>query len=499
MAKAKQDALKADDGAIIPRIKQTEQGFNGLKTSNKQIVEEAQRVFRYPAFIYTVREMRNNPTVGAALNVYYSFMMQHDWCLKAPTGSSDIEIERAKIAETMMHDMNIPWKDFISSVISFLEYGFCVHEVIPYRRLYRNGSKWNDGLVGVKKLAFRNQETISGWEYDDYGVELLKIYQDPRHLEHGYLYAQRLNAQGKIEMDADRCLLIKTGANKGNPEGNSILKNIYLAYKQLTLLQEHQIIGVAKEMQGMLKIGIPPNYLDPNGSDLEKSTALAFQKLIDKANNGELSGLLVPQQTDPETKAPMFSYEFMDSKGIVRHNVESIIRGYQQDILTALSVDVLRLGADGTGSFSLAESKTSILTMAVDSRMREIQSALNSQLVRKIYEWNGWNTDNLPTFEYSKDEDLDMDSFGQFIQRTFSVGAVELDRDVMNKIRKVLGVEPLPEDEPVNKDALSTSMAGTSSSASKGMAVGTNGTGTSKIGGDGSNKDSSTSNNSNSA
>lgn len=497
MAKAKKDALKPDAGAIIPRFKQTEQGFSGLKISNKQIMEEAQQAFRYPAFIRTVREMRNNPTVGAALNVYYFFMMQHDWKVKPPIGASAKEIERAKLVETMMHDMEMSWEDFIRSVLPVLEYGFDVHEIVPYRRMQRNGSKWTDGLVGIRKLAYRSQETISGWEFTPDGAKLLKIYQDPKFLENSGLYATKLNQDGKIEMDADKCLLFTTGTTRGNPEGNSILKNIYLAYKQLTLLQEHQVIGVGKEVQGMLKIGIPPNYLSPNATEDEKATAASFQKIIDKANTGELAGLLVPIINDPETKLPMFSYEFMDSKGIVRYDVESIIKGYQQDILTALSVDVLRLGADGSGSFSLAESKTSILTLAVDSRMKEIRNVLNTVLMRKIYEWNGWETTNLPTFEYSKEEDLDLDSLSAAIQRFAAVGMMEITRKNLNVVAKAIGGDVKPEDEPVDKEILSTSMTGKESKSGSGMEVGTSGDGTAKIGGDSSKKDNSTANKAN--
>lgn len=495
--KAKIDAIKPDEGVIVPRSSSAEQGFNGLRIANKKILEESQRAFRYPDLLFTIREMRNNPTVGAALNVYRFMMLSHKWSVKPQVGASETDIERARIIGTMMQDMEGTWEEFIGSVIPYLEYGFAINEIVPYRRLARNGSKYNDGVVGIKKLATRCQETIYGWEFSPDGSELLKIWQDPKFLENQHLYVSKMNSQGRIEMDRDKCLIFSASSTKGNPEGNSIFKNIYLAHKQMTLLQENQLIGVGKEMQGMLLIGIPPEYLSAAGSDDQKATALGFQKIIDNHNQGTQKGMLVPLRNDPETNQPMFKYEFLESKGVSKYDTESIIRGYQQDILTALSVDVLRLGADGSGSFSLAESKTSILTLAVSHRMREIQSVLNSHLMKYLFKLNGWNTENLPTFEFAQEEDLDLDSFSAAIQRIFAVGAIELDREVMNIVRKSIGATPRPDDEPVDKGNLSTVISQVESSAGQGMAVGTSGNGTAKINGKGSSKDTSTSNKAN--
>jgi hypothetical protein len=53
------------------------------------------------------------------------------------------------------------------------------------RRLKKNGSKFNDGLVGIKKLAPRSQETIRGWVFSDDGADLIKVEQSLQQLENG--------------------------------------------------------------------------------------------------------------------------------------------------------------------------------------------------------------------------------------------------------------------------------------------------------------------------
>lgn len=498
-AEGAEASLAPDEGQTIPRISLGEQGFIGLRTSNKRILEETQSAFRYPAFISTISEMRNNPTVGAAMNVYRMMISRVQWDVADPVGATEVDKARAAAVRTMMHDMEgQSWSGFIESVIPYLEYGFSIHEKVLRRRLRRNGSKYNDGLVGIRKIAPRSQDTISGWVFSDDGAELLKVEQDIAMLENAYKFVGKKNLAGKIEIDRNKFLLFSASANKGNPEGNSIYKNIFLAFKQLTLLQDQELLGIAKDIQGILKITIPPRYLDPNASPEDKAAVEGFQKLIDNYNAGTQRGLLVPGMVDPESKLPLFTYDLMESKGAARYDTEDVIKRLQSDILSALSCDVLKMGADGTGSFSLASAKTSILSLAIDYRLREIAEVLNADLMRCIYEMNGWSTEVLPKFVYADIEEIDLETYSKAIQRIFSVSAVEVTRPVLNKVLEVLKVPKVADDEPVNADLLPANMSGQESNGGAGMAVGTTGTGTAKNGTGGSGN-ASDSNNDNSA
>lgn len=484
-------ALKPDADSTIPRISLGEQGFIGLTVRNKKILEETNAAFRYPNFIRTVNEIRHNTTVGAAMNVYRMMISRVKWDVEPPVGATDKDKARVTIIRTMMHDMEHSWASFIESVVPYLEYGFAINEKVFRRRLKRNGSKFNDGLVGLRKLPTRSQDTIVGWRFTEDGADLIGVEQTLQNLENSYRFANRTNDNGKIDIDRNKFLLFSASANKGNPEGNSIYKNIYLAYKRLELLQDQELLGIAKDVQGILKIEIPPKYLDPNGSPEDRQVAAAFQTIIDNYNAGTQRGLLVPRIIDPESKLPMFDYALMESKGGAKYDTESVIRRLQSDILSALNVDILKLGAEGTGSFSLAESKSSVLALAIDYRLREIQEVLNTDLMRTLYEMNGWSCENLPSFVYADIEEVDLESFSKAVQRIFSTSAIEVDRQVMNRVRESIGVPPKPDDEDVDVDNLPANLVGVSSRAGDGMKSPTgNGTSTNPFG----SEDSSTNN-----
>lgn len=493
VAKAATNALEADEGAVIPRLKLGEQGFVGLNTRSGQIFAEANAAFRYPQFIKTVNEMRHNPTAGSAMNVYRMMISRVNWKIESDKNATEVDKQRAETFQTMMGDMEHSWRSFIEEVVPYLEYGFGIHEKVLRRRLKRNGSKFNDGLIGIKKLAPRNQDTIERWVFSEDGADLVGVEQSIRNLENSARYANLQNNHGLISIDRNKFLLFTASGNKGNPQGNSIYKAIYLAYKQLTLLQEQELIALSKDVQGILKIGLHPKYLDPNASAADLAVVAGFQAIIDNYNNGTQRGLLVPILRDSDNN-DMFTYDLMEAKGTAKYNLEEIIKRLQTDILSALSVDVLKLGADGGGSFSLADAKTSVLALAIDYRLREIAEVLNNDLVPMIYAANGWSLENLPKFVYEDIEDINLESAGKFIQQVWSSGAIEADRTAMNRVRTIFGIPELDDETPVDKDKLPANM-GMDNSGGQGMAPGTNGNGTSKNSSGA--KDSSTANNNN--
>lgn len=487
--------LTADSDATIPRIRLGEQGFVGLRVSNKQIMEEANRAFRYPQFFKTVNEMRNNPTVAAAFNVYRMLISRVKWTVEAPANATAEQKARAKFVQQCMYDMEGSWGSFISETLTYLEYGFSISEKVFRRRLRNNGSKFNDGLVGLRKLAPRSQDTISKWYFSQDGRELQAIGQSLINLENGYRYQNlTANDDGVIRIERNKFLLFSADATKGNPQGRSLLKPIYLAYKRLELLQDQELLGIAKDLAGIPLIEIPPKYMDANASAEDKAVFEMCKKIVDNLANGEQRGLVFPKMADPETKLEMFSVKLLERKG-ASINLDNVIKRYQSDLLCALSVDVIKMGQGEGGSFSLADSKTNMLTLALSHRLNEIAEVLNTDLVPQLFTLNGWIDEELPKFKAGDIEEVSMEEFSKLIQRVASVGLLEKDRPLLNRIREVGGIPLKPEDAPVDDENLT----GAESKSGKGMEVGRSGNGTSRIGGKGSKQDGSSNNSENSA
>jgi hypothetical protein len=459
-----ENARQPDAGAVVPRIKLSETGFVGLKTTNGYIIEEPNRAFRYPAMLKVVDEMRLCPSVATALSAYRLLMSSAEWEVEAPIGATQQQIERAKFIKECMHDMEHSWQSTVGSWFDYLEYGSHVSEKVFRRRLRKNGSKFDDGLVGLKKLAPRSRSSIQRWSFSDDGRELLGVEQTLRYMDKSYLYQDQLDDRGLIYIPREKFLLFTCDGSINNPEGSSILKAIYLAYKQLTLLQDQELLSVAKNIQGILKITAPPRYFDLNASADDKAVLEGYKAIINNYNNGTQRGLLVPALVDGETKQHMFTYDLMESKG-QPIDIGPIIKRLQGDILTALSCDSLKMGSDSSGSFSKQDSTTNILTLAVSYRLKEIADVLNSDLVPTLYALNGWTDTELPKIKSKDISSVSMDEFGKLIQRAASVGMMPVTRATVNRVLEVAGMEQEPSDKEIDP----TEMSGYESKSGKGM------------------------------
>ncbi len=446
--------LTQDDSATIPRIAMTEKGYTGLRRSGKQIIEESNREFQFPNFLKIVDEMSNNPTVATPLNIYNMMLGRVSWSVQPPTKATEQQKERAKFVESCMYDMEHSWGSFISEVLPYLKYGFGVHEIVPRRRLLRNGSKFNDGLVGLRKLPARSQSTISGWLYSEDGRTLEYVRQSLANSTTAPNYMQLTKNGTEIDLPRSKLLLFRCDATRDNPEGRSILKGCYLAYKQLEIVQDQELMGLARDCQGIPVMGIHPKFMSPDASDQDKQVYNSFLTMVDNLAHGSLKSAVVPLMYDPETKLPAFTLELLESKGSSKFDTSKIITRLQNDILTALSCDVVRLGGNSGDSFSIAEAKTNLLSLSLSYRLKEIAEVLNTELIPFLYKANGWSDTELPQFVFGDFDEVSLEVFSKALQRLKAVNLIETDRSILNAVRKSIGVPERPDDEPPDLEAL---------------------------------------------
>ena len=446
--------LSPDEGAVVPRLKLSESGTTGLLVSNKKILEEANRLFQYPQFIKVVNEMRNDATVASCLLAYKTMLGRVEWDVQPPIGASKKQKERAEFIKTCMRDMEHSWSSFITEVSSYLEYGFAIHEKVFRRRLRSNGSLFDDGLIGWRKLSPRSQATISDWVFSDDGRNLLSVEQDLSGLNSRAKLTLLSNGISKISIPRAKFLLFSCDSTRENPEGRSLLKGAYVAYKKLNLLQDQMMIGVARDLGGVPLFGVPPRYLDPNASDEDKAVANTFKQIGENLNTGAQGSVVIPLMYDPETKQPVFKMDLLESKGGKAYDVPAICKQLQDDIAAALSCSILRLTGNSPDNYSIGTGKTNLMALHLAYRLKEIADVINNDLIPQTFALNGWTDTELPKITFGDFDRPAMEEFSKMLQRVASVGMVEFDRDVANMVRDYIGVPVKDPSEPIDKEAL---------------------------------------------
>ena len=178
-----------------------------------------------------------------------------------------------------------------------------------------------------------------------------------------------------------------------------------------------------------------------------------YQKMMERAHQAKQSGFILPMLTDQDGNK-MFDFEIKNISGIKSFDIEKIIERLTREIQVGLFADVLSMGGEGGGSFSLAESKTSFLDMAVKSRLSEIKDQLNHQLIKTLFEQNQWSTEVLPYFDYELPDSESLDIKSKAWQRIKAVGLIPVVPEVINQVMKDMGVDYQVPDDITTEDLM---------------------------------------------
>lgn len=460
------------DKAAVPRMRMSEIGTVGLKQYAGHITEEARRELRFPQACKTFQIMSQDETIYSALSLFEMMVSRVEWKVDLGIEPDAAKKARGKFLEEVMHDMEHSWRQFIQEVTSSFTYGFSVHEKVYRVRTRANGSDYDDGKVGIRCLPVRSQDTIDRWIFSDDGRELVGVQQSLAQVfDGGERYKTLMNGDGIIEIPRKKFLLFRVDAKRDNPEGHSPLKAAYHAWKYRTIIEEQEAIGVTRDMNGMPTLYLPPRYLSEDASPNEKAIRAYYERVIRNIQMNEQSGLILPQQYDPESRQPLFKFELMSTQGGKMYDTDAIIKRWDNKILMALFADMLKMGQDQVGSYSLAGAKTNIMAMAIEARLQEIQDVLNNDLIPQLFALNKDFTPrkDLPKLQYGDLDEVDLDEFSKAVQRIGSVGGLERDREVMNKMREALKINPRPDDAPVKEDEI---MGGQSQAGGAGVGNG---------------------------
>lgn len=469
------DTAKKSDLPTPKRV--GESGYLGIKNLGGYIQEEAVRELRFPYNIKTFTDMVHDPVIYGALTTIKSFIKNLDWRVEAPHGASEEDKKRAELIEGMMEDMDRPWDEIIQEAFTSNIYGFSVLEkVFKRRRGYKKNraksSYYDDSLFGWSKLAPRSQDTIDKFIFSEDNRELLAIRQNLGLVPN----TMKEYKSTEVIIPRDSFLLFRTDPIRDNPDGNSPLKGAYYAWKFKVAAEEIQAVGFSRDLRGLPVFGVPAEYLSEDATQDQKEYVESTKRIIRNLNVNEEAGIVKPILYDDAGK-DMFTFELTNLDGGSDSSIGQAIDRYENKMLMAFMADVLKMGQDNTGSFALADSKSNLLSVGIDARLSEIADVFNKDLIPHTYRLNGWEMKNMPRVVYSDIEDFSLEELSKYIQRVVSVGAVEMDKNLSDKLRERIKLKPALPTEALDQDLTGNS----ESRAGDGMK--TAGEGTSKGGG----------------
>lgn len=423
-----------------------EMGSFGFPVFSGVPQEEIRRELNFPNSINTFREMQLHSAVAASLKLPELLISKADYKFKPPKNANKREIKQTEIIQDMFDDMqdgSLP--EFLISASTALAYGFCITEKVYRKRTRANGSKYNDGLIGIKKLAFRNQSTITKFLFSDDGNELIGCVQN---LSATNDFFGRLAKKGnEIKLPREKFMLFRTGQHNGNPVGKSPLINAYTAWRFLTELEKIEAQGVSKDLQGLPILSIPAQYMSSDATPAQKAIYEYYMRAMNNMQQGIQSGMILPSAVDPETRQQMFKLELLSSEGKKNFDTTDIKKYYRDAIHIALFADLLILGTSNTGSYNLASTKQTLIGAFVEQFLTMVASVINKELIQQLYQLNGWDVSRCCTIDFDSTADVSLEELSSFVQRTGATGYLTKDLDVVNTLRSAIGLDALSEND----------------------------------------------------
>lgn len=399
-------------------------GRIGQRRYGGVIYEEFLPELRGKRGIEVYREMsENDDVIGAILYAIEMLVRQAKWNVE-PAGATEKDREAAEFVESCMHDMQNTWTDTISEILSFLTYGWSFHEIVYKRRMgntkdSRTRSKYNDGLIGWKKLPIRAQETLYQWEYDD-NDNLIGMTQQPPP---GF---------GLYTIPIEKAMLFRSKSRKDNPEGRSILRNAYRSWYFKRRIQEIEGIGIERDLAGLPVIHAPEDceiWDDESPENIEKRANL--ENMVKQIRRDEAEGIVLPHG---------FEMELLSTGGTRQFDTNAIIDRYDTRIAMTVLADFIFLGHQQTGSFALSSDKTELFAVAIGSYLDIICETFNSHGIPQLIDINGQHFAGItdyPKMTHGDIEDADIAKVASFVKEMAGIGILVPDDGLEDYIRQV--------------------------------------------------------------
>lgn len=426
----------------------SEIGVSGISQYSGVITEEHNQKLKGTNGIKIYRRMTDEDSVIGALLNAIDLLLRKASMTVIPAGADKATDEAKRDADFVagvFNDMSMPWDAFISEALTMLSYGWSYFEMVTKRRLgpdepnSSRRSKYSDGMIGIRKLAPRAQDTLDRWELEPDGG-IVGMWQ-------------RQQAGSSVLLPITRSLLVRTISRKNNPEGRSILRNAYRPWYYLSNIQDVEAIGIERELAGMPVLRIPAKTLNSEDPK-EMAVKAAYEKIARDLKFNQQGALIIPSDTfrDSDGKMSdkyMVDVQLISTNGRRQIDTTAVVLRYQRDIARVALADFIMLGTDGKGSYALSEDKTELFLTACVTYLNQIADPVNRITIPRLWGLNGKPIETMPHIAFGKISPTNLGALSGFIKDLSAAGMAFFPDDPTEKhLRETAG---LPSPDPNSK------------------------------------------------
>lgn len=458
-ATTKAQARPADDGRnpadlSIPRTAPTQElGVGGSRIYGGYLQSgEKDADLRGTTKYTTYSELLANVAiVAASARLFVSMVGGAEWKFepaKDPETDepSDESIRLAKETEDLLtRKLGTPWHRVVRRLSMYRMYGFAIAEWVAQRL--------DDGRIGFKKVATRPQVTIERWFTDPHGEVQGVAQVDPQ--------------TGKeFVIPRAKMIYLVDNAMSDTPEGLGLFRHIVDSGRRLRRYFQLEGYGYESDMRGIPVGRAPLAELDGMVERKEMSKEKAQELLdgmasflSDHVKNPAL-GLMIdstPYRNSGEQRAaastPQWDVTLLDGGTYSLAEIHEAILRTQREMARVFGTEHLMLGENSSGSRALSNDKTTTFGLLVDSTLTEIAEQVDDDLVRPLFDLNGWDQDLRPELKTDTQVFRNVGELTAAI-RDLATAGVQVDRqdEAVQEVFDLLGLSRLAQLEEIDTD-----------------------------------------------
>ena len=414
-------------------------GSSGLHVYDGQVREEFLTQLRGRNAYKTYREMRDNdPVIGAVLQAITMLMRSVEWQVEPADADDQKAADVAEFCGSCLTDMSQTWEDMLAQIMTYLTYGWSYFEIIyKYRKGWNetgDRSRYDDGMIGWRKLAPRAQDTLERWELDENGGVQGMYQMNP------------VSNKGQVLIPIEKALLFRTSSALNNPEGKSVLRNAYTSYYFKKRIQEIEAIGIERDLAGLPIAYVPPQLLSDNATSEETAALGEIKKIIRNIRRDEQEGVVFPLAYDPETNNLAYDLKLLSTGGDRQFDTDAIIGRYDQRMAMTLLADFILLGHEKVGTQALSVSKVALFSQSLNAYLDGIAAVFQNHAFPRLLKINNIDVNLTPSLTHAPVRNVDLKELGEYVSKLTGSGATLFPDDQLEAYLREVGGLPVSSD-----------------------------------------------------
>lgn len=429
--------------AAKANVDAAEIGSTGLLHYGGVLNEELLPSLRSDRFLRLGVEMLDNdPIVGGLMLAIDNLVRRVSWEFE-PADDTPEAARWAEFMDTVIGDMSSSWADTVSSIFSFVPFGWSYHEVVLKQRqgdqsgdgspTAAASSKYDDRLVGWRKLPIRAQESRTRWKLDDNGG-VQGMYQV-------------INYSDERFIPIERALLFRVGSRKESPEPLGILRAMYRSWWFKRRFEELEGVGIERDLAGLPIGEVPADYLSANASPEQKATVTAVKALVTSVRRNSEEGVVWPRAFD-ERGNKLYELSLLQGSGKRQLDIDAAIARKNMEIAICGLADWLLLGHESVGSKALGTTKVDMFTTALETWTQGMADVITTHATPRLLRLNGVSRDLVPVLRPGRVSQVDIEMFSVAISNLVKTGSMAVDGPLEDWVRSTVGAPAREETIP---------------------------------------------------